>query len=166
MSALTKSRKAAFAALACVLTLVAAIPVAAQQGRKYGTLYLKEYQPKNADEAAIIKVLIDYEDAFNAHNLQKFVSLFVKDAVYRPCGSISQPIASKECQQILTYNFGAFGFETFYDPQISVDGGKATVKLLGESGDYLADSTLWMQKVGPAWFVSKNDFTNVRYKLD
>jgi hypothetical protein len=166
MSAPTKNKKAAFTALACVLALVAAIPVAAQQGKKYGTRLLKEYAPKTAEEAAVLKVLICYQDAFNAHDLQKFVSMFVKDGAYRPCGSTSQPIASKECQQILTYNFGAYGFETYYDPQISVDGRKATVKLLAESGDYLADYTLWMQKVGPAWFVLKNDFINIRQKLD
>lgn len=165
MNAQAKSKTAAFAALACVLALFAAIPVAAQQGKKFGTLYLKEYQPKTAEEAAILNVLIDYQDAFNAHDLQKFVSMFVKDGAYRPCGSISRPITSKECQQTLAYNFDFYRFETYYDPRISVDGRTAVVKLLLETGDFLTDYTVWMQKVGPAWYVSKNDFINIHSKL-
>jgi hypothetical protein len=51
--------------LACIFSLLAAVPTVAQQGKKYGKLYLKEYTAKTPDEAAIIKLLIQYQDAWD-----------------------------------------------------------------------------------------------------
>jgi hypothetical protein len=88
-------------------------PVFAQQGKKYGKIYLREYQAKNADEAAILDTLIQYEKGFNSHDLQKLLSFFSKDAVYHPCGvDTKYPIGSRDCQHRLRYNFISFGFET------------------------------------------------------
>jgi hypothetical protein len=141
-----------------------AIPLSAQEGKKYGKLYLKEYQAKNADEAGIMKTLMQLEGAFNSHDLEKFVSSFAKDAVYRPCGSSANPIASKECRDTIKYNFGAFKYENYYDPEISVEGDTATVKMLLKSGGWLAGYTAWLKKVGEAWLITKNDYTNEQYK--
>ena len=49
---------------------------------------------------------------------------------------------------------------------ISVNGDKAIVKLLLESGEYLADYTATMQKMGQSWLISKNEYENERYKGD
>jgi hypothetical protein len=150
--------------LTCLLFLGSASAVGAQQAKKFGQLYLKEYQAKDQTEVEIINTLLQYEGAFNAHDLQKFVSLFTENGQYRPCGANTHPIADKACQAVLSYNFKAYGFETYYDPQISVDGDRATVRLLLETGSNLGDYTLWLQRVGEMWLVSKNDYSNTRYK--
>lgn len=136
-----------------------------QGGKKYGTLYLKEYQPKTADEEAVLDTLVQYESAFNSHDLQKLLSLFATDAVYRPCGvDVKYSIGSKDCQERIKYNFGFFKFETYYDPRILFDGPRAVVKLLLETGDYLADYTFVLSRQGKAWLVSGADYTNDRPK--
>jgi ketosteroid isomerase-like protein len=158
------ARTGVMGTLLCLSLLLALAPIDAQQGKKYGKLYLKEYQAKTDDEIAIIDTLMQYEAAFNAHDLEKFVSLFIEDGVYRPCGTVAQPVASKACQDVLKYNFTAYKFETYYDPVISIEGNTATVKLLIETGNYLGDYTVWMRKVGEVWLISKNDYTNTRWK--
>ena len=163
---IANARTGVMITFACLSLLLALAPISAQQGKKYGKLNLNEYNAKTAEEKAIINTLMRYEDAFNAHDLNKFVSLFKKDGIYLPCGDevSARPIASKECQDRLKFNFDLFKFETFYDPVISIDGNNATVNLLMETGDYLTDYTIWMQKVGNVWFISKNDHKNSRYK--
>lgn len=150
----------------CLLAFLATIPLSAQEGKKYGKLYLREYQAKTADEAAIVNVLMQYDAAFNSHDLQKLLSFFAKDAIYMPCGNSYEkyPAASKECQNIIKRNFGLFGFETYYDPTIAVNGNKAIVKLLIETGDYLADYTFFLTRVGQDWQVQEADYTNDRGK--
>jgi ketosteroid isomerase-like protein len=131
-------------------------------GKKYGRLYLTEYQVKTADEAKILDTLIKYEDAFNSHDLQKFLSCFAKDAVYMPCGTdyTKYPIGSQDCQDIIVRNFDTFKFETYYDPKISVSVSKAVVKLLLETGEYLADYTFALRREGQGWLVSETNYQN------
>ena len=149
----------------CLAGLVAISPIAAQQGKKYGKLYLKEYQPRSADEKAIVDVLLQYEQAFNSHDLQKLTSFFVKDAVYHPCGiDAKYPIASSDCQKRLKVNFTLFRFETYYDPEISVNGDTATANFLLETGDYLADYTFSLKRDGQSWLISAADYVNDRDK--
>jgi hypothetical protein len=151
--------------IVCLLSLLTIAPITAEQGKKYGKLYLKEYQPKTAEETAIIKTLIQYEAAFNTHDLRSFVSCFTKDAIYMPCGDgVKRPIASKDCQDIVVRNFGSFGFETYYDPSITVNGSKAVVKLLIETGVYLADYTFNLSMKDQEWLVSEAEYTNDHLK--
>lgn len=161
-----KNARSVIVSLVCLFSLVATAPIMAEQGKKYGKLYLKEYQTKTAEEEAILKTLIQYEAAFNSHDLLKLLSLFTKDAVYMPCGTgyTKYPIGSKDCQNILKRNFSSFGFETYYDPEISVNGSKAVVKLLIETGGYLADYTFHLSKRGQGWLVSEANYKNDRSK--
>ena len=39
-----------------------------------------------------------------------------------------------------------YQYETYYDPQVSLNGDKAVVKLLLETGPYLADYTFSLSK--------------------
>ena len=151
------------------LLLGAAVLVSAageDTGKKYGTVYLTEYQVRNADEAAILDGLIQYENAFNSHDLRKLLSLFSKGAIYMPCGTeyTRYPIASQDCQDVLARNFSIFKFETYYDPEITVKGSKAVVHLLLETGDYLAEYTFVMNKEGQSWLVSEASYKNDRGK--
>jgi BlaR1 peptidase M56 len=134
-------------------------------GKKYGSLYLREYRAKTADEATILAMLTQYESAFNSHDLSKFLSLFARDGVYHPCGvSAKLPIASKDCQDLIVYNFGFLKFERYFDPRISVNGRRAVVNLLLETGDYLADYTFLLSKPDRGWIVSATDYASVRWK--
>ena len=134
--------------------------------KKYGKLYLREYQTKGADEAAIIDLLAQYEAAFNSHDLQKFLSFFTKDAIYMPCGSgyMTFPAASQDSQDRITRNFGSFGFETYYDPVITVKGNKANVKLLVETGSYLADYAFTLRKGAEGWQISETAYAHDHLK--
>jgi len=158
-------RNLIFIVFVCLVSLLMINPITAQEGKKYGKLYLKEYKAKTADEAAILDILIQYEKSFNSHDLQGLLAFFAKDAIYRPCGVDSHyPVASQGCQNIIKYNFGSFKFETYYDPEMSVNGNEAVVKLLLETGVYLADYKFVFRKDGHAWLISKNDFSNDHLK--
>jgi hypothetical protein len=146
--------------IVCLLLVLAIFPISAE-GKKYGKLYLREYQAKDADEAAILDTLIQYEKAFNSHDLEKLDLFFEKDAVYHPCGiSNKYPISSGDCQKRLKVNFALYRFETYYDPEISVNGSEAVVKLLLETGSYLADYTFSLKKESQGWLVAAADYTN------
>ena len=134
-------------------------------GRKYGHLYLTEYQVRSAEEARILNTLIQYENAFNVHDERGLLSLFAEDALYMPCGWYTKfPVASADCRHIIQRNFSIFGFETFYDPSITVRGTSGVVQLLLESGPYLTDYTFVMKKVGLDWLVSDAFYRNNRVK--
>jgi hypothetical protein len=136
-----------------------------QAVKKYGSLLLREYRPKTPDEAGILATLTQVEAAFTSHDLQKFVSLFAMDAVYHPCGvSAKFPIESKHCRDMIEYNFGLLKFERYYDPRISVDGRRAVVKILLETGGFLADYTFVLARQDRGWMVSETDYANVRWK--
>ena len=97
--------------------------------------------------------------------LPKLLSLFAKDGVDHPCGiGAKYPVGSKECQDYIRFNFALYKFERYYDPRISVAGGRAVVKLLLESGDYLADYSFALSRQGERWMVSETDWDNVRWK--
>ncbi len=146
---------------ALVVGSAAGLDTAGQTSRKYGKLYLAEYPAKDADEAAILNTLIQYETAFNSHDLQKLLSLFAEGATYHPCGVDSRyAIGSQQCQNILRLNFRIFKFEKYYDPKISVNGETAAVTLLLETGDYLADYTFALKKENQIWLVTKADYAN------
>jgi hypothetical protein len=133
--------------------------------KKYGSLLLSDYRPKTPDEVGILATLTQCEAAFTSHDLQKFNSLFARDAVYHPCGvSAKYPIESKYCQDLIKYNFGFLKFEKYYDPRITVHGSRAVVKILIETGDYLGDYTFVLTEQSRGWMVSETDYANVRWK--
>ena len=157
---ITLMRNAITVGLICLLSLSLATLVSAE-GKKYGKLYLREYQARNADEASILDTLIQYEKAFNSHDLEKLDSFFEKDAVYHPCGIDNKyPISSGDCQKRLKVNFAIFRFETYYDPEISVNGDEAVAKLLLETGSYLADYTFSLRREGQGGLIAAADYTN------
>ena len=141
------------------------IETTSQGGKKYGNLYLREYRAKATDERAILDTLMQCETAFNSQDLQKLVSLFAVDGSYRPCGvNRKYSIGSQDCLDRIKDNFIFFRFETFYDPSMTINGDKATVKLLLESGDYLADYSFVLKRKGRSWLVSEADYSNEHVK--
>ena len=154
--------------LACILSLLATVNISCQQGKKYGKLYFKEYQAKNADEAAIINVLIQYQAAFGSHDIQKIVSLFDKNGTYMGSTFMMRyPIASQRGQDVVKDDFHAFGgFGNWYDPVITVSGDKAVVKVLVETKSFLSDNTFTLVRKGKDWLVSDTGYTNIRSKGD
>ena len=135
-------------------------------GKRYGSLYLTEYKVRSAEEAGIVDALIQYEDAFNAHDLSKMLSLFAKGAVYMPCGGwyTKFHVESSYCQHIIERNFEIFKSEAFYDPRITLNGRTAVVGLLLESGFYLTDYTLVLKRGAHGWLVSDASYENERLK--
>ena len=150
-----------FVVLACVLFLLATVAISCQQGKKYGKLYFKEYQAKNADEAAIINVLNQYQAAFRSHDIQKLVSLFDKNGTYMSTTFQNHlPVASQQCQDRIKDDSRAFGgFWNWYDPVITVTGDKAVVKVLSEFKYFLEDDTYTLVREGNDWLLS--DFSHV-----
>ena len=141
------------------------IETISQGGKKYGKVYIREYRAKTADETAILDTLMQCETAFNSHDLRKLVSLFANDGSYRPCGaSRKYSIGSQDCLERIKDNFIFFKFETFYDPSMTINGDKAAVKLLLESGDYLADYSFVLTRKGRSWLVSEADYSNEHVK--
>jgi hypothetical protein len=76
------------------------------------------------------------------------------------------PIASQHCQDLTKDAFHSYGFETYYDPVITVSGGKAVVKALIETGSYLGDYTFKLVRKDKAWLVSDASYVNIHYKGD
>lgn len=141
------------------------IETISQGEKKFGKLYLREYRAKTTDERAILDTLMQYETAFNSHDSQKLVSLFANEGSYRPCGaSRKYSIGSRDCLERIKDNFIFFKFEIFYDPLITIHGDKAAVKLLLESGDYLADYSFVLKRKGRNWLVSEADYSNEHVK--
>jgi len=158
----------ALSGLAALLLLAAALLGATGQdpGKKYGSLYLTEYKVRNADEARILDTLIQFENAFNSHSLPRMLSLFAPGGLYMPRTRwyTKFPVESPYCQQVIARNFDIFKFETFYDPVITVNGDRAMVRLLLESGDYLDDSTFTLEKEAAGWRVLDAGARNCRIK--
>jgi len=154
-----------FVAFACVVSLLATVAISCQQGKKYGKLYFKEYQPKNADEAAIINVLNQYQAAYRSHDIQKFLSLFDKNGTYMSnTFGPHLPIASQRCQDLIKDDFR--GSVNWYDPVITVSGDKAVVKVLVEHFFFLTDNTFTLVRKDKDWLVLDAGWANGRSKSD
>jgi beta-lactamase regulating signal transducer with metallopeptidase domain/ketosteroid isomerase-like protein len=155
-------------AVACLASVVLLSGAGADPGRAYGALRLREYQVRSADEAAIVDVLIRYEDAFNRHDAARLLSLFSDDAVYMvPCGLIGpgHRLAVPGGRDVFQSTFRTLGFETCYDPQITVSGSTAVACLVVESRAYLTtDYTFVMRKEGADWLVSEAAYRTNRVK--
>jgi hypothetical protein len=165
-----KTRIVPFCLAALLIGVIAVLSASgietiSQGGKRYGKLYLSEYRAKTTDERAILDTLMQYETAFNSYDLRKLVSLFANDGSYRPCGvNRKYLIGSQDCLDRIRDNFIFFRFETFYDPSMTINGDKAVVKLLLESGDYLADYSFVLKRKGRSWLVSEADYYNEHVK--
>jgi beta-lactamase regulating signal transducer with metallopeptidase domain len=133
-------------------------------GRKYGSVYLTEYNVRSADEAGILNTLIQFQEAYNSHSLGRLSAFFAKGASYMPCGYARLPIESPSCQAAIQRGFQIYPLQIYYDPAIVVHGRTAVVNVLLEAGYYLRDYTFLMEKAERGWLVQEAFYGSHRLK--
>ena len=81
-----------------------------------GKILLKEYKAKNADEEKIIATLINYEQAYNAHDKDKLLSFFSADAKLMPCGEMGIQVSKADYAKRFPSKWSSYPEYMFYGP--------------------------------------------------
>ena len=95
---------------------------------------LNDYQAKNENEKQIIAVLNTYLDARNSGNLKNLQSTFHDDGVY--ISGRGREIKASEIVNTKPEWWTSDGEVKLYDPEITINGNKASVMTTAKYGSY------------------------------
>lgn len=90
-----------------------------------GKVLLKEYKAQNAEEEKIIATLIDYEQAYNAHEKDKLLSFFSEDAKLMPCGEMGSLVSKVDYAKKFPDKWSSYPKYMFHIPAITTMGNLA-----------------------------------------
>ena len=119
---------------------------------------LKNYKPANPEEAAIISVLITFEEAFNNADSKAMLSI-VADEAQIMIGREGKLVNKEEYDKILPERFKAIGAITISNPKIKIERDIATVKVeissIRISG---MPYTNKLKKLGDKWLIRAAEY--------
>ena len=127
-------------------TVCAAAPVA-----------LRDYKPANSDEAAIISVVIAWEESFNNVDQDKFLSIVADDAKIMH-GTQKKIFTKQEYVKILLERKKQMGTIKFSNPKIRISGDIAKVQAYYEGKIAHMDYYFEVKKFGDKWLILANSF--------
>ncbi len=116
---------------------------------------LRDYKPANPDQAAIIAVIIAWEESFNNIDQDKFRSIVADDA--RIMHGVQKKIYTKEeYVKILLERKKQMGIVKFSKPKIKMSGDSATVEAFYESKVAQMDYYFELKRIGDKWLILAN----------
>ena len=118
---------------------------------------LKNYKPANPEEAAIISVLITFEDAFNKADSKAMLNIMIDDA--RIMYGREKKMATKdEYAKILPERFKEVGPISHSNPKIKINGDIATVSTSLESSRGSLKNSYKLKKLGDKWLILATEY--------
>jgi hypothetical protein len=118
---------------------------------------LRDYKPANPEEAAIIKVIIAFEESFNKADQELFLSIMADDA--RIMHGREKRIFNKaEFVRILPERIKEIGIISFSNPKIKIDRDVASVQATYESKMVVMPYSFELKKIKDKWLILSNAF--------
>ena len=118
---------------------------------------LRDYKPANAEEAAIISVVIAWEESFNNADQDKFRSIVADDARIMH-GPQKKIYTKEEYVKILPERIKQMGIIKFSNPKIRISGDTAKVQAYYEGKFAHMDYYFELKKFGDKWLIIANSF--------
>ena len=128
-----------------------------------GKVFLGDYKAKNTEEEKIIQTLISYEEAYNEHNLEGAFSYCTETVKLEPCAEFVQ-VSKEDFVKRFPGQFYIFPTYAFYNPEIDIDGDKADLNLLLDTGEWTFDYKINMVKEKDNWLIQETAWKNIRIK--
>jgi ketosteroid isomerase-like protein len=119
---------------------------------------LRDYKPANPDEAAIISVVIGWEDCLNNADQNKFRSIVADDARITHGLPQRKIFTKEEYVKILPERIKQVGIIKFSNPKIRISGDTAKVQVYYEGKVAHMDYYLELKKSGDKWLILANSF--------
>ncbi|RJR44571.1 MAG: nuclear transport factor 2 family protein [Desulfobacteraceae bacterium] len=118
---------------------------------------VREYKPVNAEEAAVISVIIAFEESFNQADAKKMSSILADEAKMMH-GWNKQILTKEEYKKILPQRIKEMGVVTFSNPRIEINQGEATVWADYKSRVAVLNYSFKLKKMGDKWLIMSNSF--------
>jgi hypothetical protein len=118
---------------------------------------LKNYKPANPEEAAIISVIIAFEESFNKVDQKRLLSILADEAQIM-YGREKKIATKEEFARILPERFRDIGTIAYSNPKIKIDGDITTVQIeLGSKFGSFPHS-LKLKKIGGKWLILASSY--------
>ena len=127
-----------------------------------GKTLSKDLKAKNADEKKIIETLIDYEQAYNAHDKTKLLSFFSSDAKLMPCGEMGSQVSKIDYAKRFPGKWSSYPKYVFSNPVVTTMENKANLKSTLVSGGWTTDYRIMMIKENGNWLIQETSYSNPR----
>ena len=114
---------------------------------------LNEYKAKNENEKKIIAVLNTYLDARNSGNLKTLQSTFHENGIY--ISGRGREIKASEIVNTKPEWWTSDGEVKLYDPEITINGNKATVMTTAKYGTYKTAHIYSLINENDNWLIMK-----------
>lgn len=118
---------------------------------------LKNYKPANPEEAAIISVIIAFEESFNKADQILFLSIMADEARIMH-GREKRIFDKTEYARILPERIKEIGIIGFSNPKIKIDGSIASVQATYESKFAVMPYSFQLKKFGNKWLILSNTY--------
>ena len=119
---------------------------------------LRDYKPANPEEAAIISVIIAFEDSLNKVDQKTFLSIMADDAQIVH-GREKKIFTKQEYAKILPQRIKEMGIIKFSNPKIRIDRDIATVRADYESKVASLQYLFELKKFGDKWLILANSYS-------
>ena len=118
---------------------------------------LRDYKPANSEEAAIISVIIAFEESFNKVDQKLFLSIMA-DGAQIMHGAQRKIFTKEEYVNILPERIKEMGIIKFSNPKIKIDRDTAIVKADYESRVVSMPYSFNLKKIGGKWLILSNSY--------
>ncbi len=118
---------------------------------------LRDYKPANPEEAAIISVIIAFEESFNKVDPKLFLSIMADEARIMH-GRERKIMTKEEYVRILPERIKEMGIIKFSNPKIKIDRDTAMVQADYESRVVSMPYSFNLKKIGDKWFIVNNAY--------
>ena len=119
---------------------------------------LKDYKPANPDEAAIISVIIAFEESLNKADQNKFLSIVADDARIMH-GTQKKIYTKEEYARFLPERLKEMGTIKFSNPRIQIEREIGTVQAIYDGKIVTGlPYSFELKKIGGKWLILSNSF--------
>lgn len=118
---------------------------------------LRDYKPANHEEAAVISVIISFEESLNQADKQKLSGILADEAKMMH-GRDKKTLTKKEYENVLSQRIKEMGIIKFSNPRVDINQDVATVKADYKSRVAILAYSFKLKKTGDKWFIIANSF--------
>lgn len=118
---------------------------------------LRDYKPVNLEEAAVISVIISFEESLNQADKQRLSSILADEAKMMH-GRDKKILTKEEYEKILPQRIKEMGIIKFSNPLVDINQDVATVIADYKSRVAILEYSFKLKKMGDKWLILANSY--------